>query len=191
MAILPPGLEAGEEKSPVSKQPSLRHMPQVPPQRQVSAEKWSQMAAELLRIEALRNPRLALECADKALEINPRFPFAYLNRGSAHMMLELPQEAIKDYSQAIRLAPQLSQAHFNRALAYEALGQYETAAADFTTVIALNPKDAEARVGRAAANFDLGKDGIACKDLQKACELGLCPPLEQARKKNLCPENNH
>ena len=194
--IFSSGLGFGEQaaQNPESEgppNPPLRQAPEKAPDKSVSAEKWSQMAAELLRIKELRNPTLALECANKAISINPAYPPAYLNRGSAYMILGQPQNALTDYNQAIRLAPALSQAHFNRALAYEALGQYQEAARDFTTVIALDPTETEALVRRSAAFFDLHQDGQACKDLEKACQLGRCAPLEQARQNQLCPKNNH
>lgn len=180
-----PGAAAAAPSAP------LRHTPEKAPKKSVSAEKWSQMAAELLRIKELRNPKLALECADKALSINPSYPPAYLNRGSAYMMLGQPEKALADFDQTVKLNPGLSQAYFNRALACEALGRYRDATDNYTVVIESNPNDAEAYVRRGAAFFDLLEDAQACKDLEKACQLGLCAPLEQARENQLCPKNNH
>ncbi|MBI9076612.1 MAG: tetratricopeptide repeat protein [Desulfatibacillum sp.] len=192
MPCLAPAAEQSQEITTGDPSPPLlRHAPENVQARSVSAEKWSQMAAELLRIEELRNPRLALECADRSLKIDPAYPFAYLNRGSAYMMLDQPREALADYTEAIRLAPGLSQAYFNRAVAHEALNQYQEAVKDFTVVLGLDSKETEALVRRAAAFFELLQDGLACKDLEKACQLGLCSPLDQAREHQLCPKNNH
>ena len=54
----------------------------------------------------------------KAIEIDPKYVFAYLNRGLAYQDLKMYKEAIADYTEAIELDPNETDAYNHREEAY-------------------------------------------------------------------------
>jgi len=67
-----------------------------------------------------------------AIEINPGFAQAYLDRGILYWReLDHPRRAVIDLSTAFNLNPDLSEARFNRAIAYQQLREYENALNEF------------------------------------------------------------
>ncbi|MFQ6121285.1 MAG: tetratricopeptide repeat protein, partial [Methanosarcinales archaeon] len=60
----------------------------------------------------------AIECYDKALELNPEYAKAYNNRGNAYYYKGELDLAIEDYNKAIKLNPDLAEAYNNRGNAY-------------------------------------------------------------------------
>jgi tetratricopeptide (TPR) repeat protein len=93
----------------------------------------------------------AIECYDKAIELDPNLAEAYNNRGVAYRALRLYESAIEDCNKAIELDPNLAEAYNNRGLAYCALNQYEKAIEDFNKAIELNPNYAIAYNNRERA----------------------------------------
>jgi len=63
----------------------------------------------------------AIECFDKAIELNPNFAWAYNNRGTAHYYLKEYEKAVEDYNKAIELDPKDTRAYDNRELALSKL----------------------------------------------------------------------
>jgi tetratricopeptide (TPR) repeat protein len=63
------------------------------------------------------------------------------------------------------------------------MDRYEDAAADFTKAIDLDPTQINAYAGRGKVEIKLGLTGDACKDLQKAQEMG-ATDLEELIKEN-------
>ena len=58
--------------------------------------------------------RVAIADLDKALELDPKFALAYMNRGNAKIELKQYTEAIADYDKAIELEPNFAPAYTNR-----------------------------------------------------------------------------
>lgn len=61
---------------------------------------------------------LILKDLDKAIELSPRFAYAYYNRGNIYFAQGRIEAAIADYTQALHLQPDMADAYFNRGLAY-------------------------------------------------------------------------
>ena len=59
-----------------------------------------------------------LQDLTRAIELSPRFEYAYYNRANLYFVLENIDEAIADYNEAIRLQPDMANAYFNRGLAH-------------------------------------------------------------------------
>lgn len=57
-----------------------------------------------------------------AIEINPQYAAAYLNRGNARTLLRVYQEAIEDYDRAIEINPLYADAYYNRGSTKDDLG---------------------------------------------------------------------
>ena len=74
-----------------------------------------------------------LDDLDKAIELAPKFAYAYYNRAIVHLSLGQKEKALQDYSQAITLGSTLlPEAYFNRGLLLLSMGQKDKAIADLS-----------------------------------------------------------
>ena len=80
----------------------------------------------------------------EAIRLDPKYAYAYNNRGSAYYHKHDENRAIADYSEAIRLDPKYAQAYFNRGVANLYAGRLPKALADLEQSTELNPKYAYA-----------------------------------------------
>ncbi|HID19571.1 MAG TPA: tetratricopeptide repeat protein, partial [Methanophagales archaeon] len=69
----------------------------------------------------------AIECFNKAIELDPNYARAYYNRGNAYYYLKQYERAIEDYNKTLELDPNYAYAYNNRGNAYSDLMQYERA----------------------------------------------------------------
>jgi TPR repeat protein len=111
----------------------------------------------------------AVSYMTSAIEINPKYPDAYnergltydalgqfdraiadYNRGKSYQVAGDLNQAIVDYSSSIRLEPS-SDAYGNRGDAFDKAGDVDAAIRDYTEAIRLNPNDAVAYYNRAKA----------------------------------------
>jgi PGF-CTERM protein len=113
----------------------------------------------------------AIECFNKAIELNSNLAEAYYNRGISYYNLKQYERVIEDYNKAIELNPDYAEAYHNRGLAYKDLGQYERAIEDFNKTIELNPNYAKTYYNRALTYYDLKQYERAIEDYNKAIEL--------------------
>jgi tetratricopeptide (TPR) repeat protein len=75
---------------------------------------------------------LAVDDFTRAIELDPGYVEAYLNRGVLYWReLRNAYRAIRDMTRVLELAPQRAEAFFNRAIAYQMRGEHEQAIADF------------------------------------------------------------
>lgn len=68
---------------------------------------------------------LMMQDLNRAIELSPRFGYAYYNRGNLHFAQDNIDKAISDYNEAIRLQPDFADAYFNRGLALIKAGREE------------------------------------------------------------------
>jgi tetratricopeptide (TPR) repeat protein len=127
----------------------------------------------------------ALEDYTKAIFLQPDHFLAYYNRGSVYAKLGQYQRAIKDFNKGLSLQPHYS-VYNSRGFAYAQLGQYQRAIEDFNTAIGLKPDYAKAYINRALAYFNQKNIFSGCCNARKACALGNCKILEDAKGKGLC-----
>ena len=113
----------------------------------------------------------AIECYNKALNLNPRMTTAYFNRGICYSAAGELDQAITDYSRAIELTPEDADAYFQRGYAYGELGEYELAIQDCTKAIELNPENADAYFCRGYAHSNQGNYGLAIQDFSQSIDL--------------------
>ena len=73
----------------------------------------------------------------KAIEIYPRFTYAYYNRGFVKHELQDYQGAIDDYTKAIELNPELYQPYTNRGITLELIGNLKDACRDWKKAVDL------------------------------------------------------
>src|SRR5262249_23878831 len=67
---------------------------------------------------------------DQAIQLDPRYVFAYNNRGNLYQNKGELDRAIADFSQAIEIQPNFAQALYARILAYQIKGEIDRAIAD-------------------------------------------------------------
>ena len=127
----------------------------------------------------------ALDYYNEAIRIRPDYADAYYNRGLVHAKLNQYQMAMDSYNQAIRLKPS-AQAYNNRGNIYNRTGQYKLAIEDYSNAIKLERNYPWFYINRSSAYFGQGNNKLGCQDAQKACDLGNCNKLEEAKSKGLC-----
>ena len=81
-----------------------------------------------------------LKYYDKAINENPDYTDAYINRGLVKNELKDYEGSIKDYDKAIELDSKCSLAYNNRGYTKQKMGDNEGALADYNKAILLNPK---------------------------------------------------
>jgi len=113
----------------------------------------------------------AIECYNRALELDPHLSVAYNNRGRAYGDLGQYDKALADCNRAIELNSNLAVAYNNRGALYGKLEQYKKALVDFEKAIELNPNSALSYNNRGFAYYRLGRRDEALSDYNKAIEL--------------------
>jgi serine/threonine-protein kinase len=113
----------------------------------------------------------ALACIGKALELDPRYAIAHLNRGVILSAKGHVDEAIACYRQALALDPGLAQAHNNLGLISRRQGKLDEAIACFRQALERQPRFAPAHenLGRALKARGQPDEAIAC--FRKALEF--------------------
>ena len=95
-------------------------------------------------------------------------------------------QAIENFNKAIIFNPKDIESYKNRGKIYLKLWRYNLAINDFNKAIKLNPNDTVSYFNRGIAYFRQDNDELGCRDAQKACVLGDCRLLEQARSDKYC-----
>lgn len=97
------------------------------------------------------------------------------------------RQAIKNFDQAVILNRHDVQAYINRGNIYLKICNYRQAIEDFNTALRLKPDSAAAYYSRGLAYFRQDDDTSGCRDAQKACTLGNCKLVKQAKAEGYCP----
>ncbi len=111
----------------------------------------------------------------RAIELNPKYASAYLNRGNARMDRD-PAGALQDYEAAIRIIPDYADAFANRGLAKFALGDHDGGVADLDRALQLDQGHYRALVNRAVARIKKRDFKTAREDLDKAIRMSPAEP---------------
>jgi tetratricopeptide (TPR) repeat protein len=109
---------------------------------------------------------------NNALELNPQYVEAYVNRGNAYEAMGVHKDAIRDYNRAIELDPNYSGAYMNKGVVYARMGQYDQAISNISRGIDIDPKNGEMYFNRAVAYFYKHEYDKAWDDVNKAESLG-------------------
>jgi protein O-mannosyl-transferase len=128
----------------------------------------------------------AIEDYNQAVRLEPERAETYNNRGIAYYKLGNYQQAIEDCNEAIRLKTDYADAFYNRGNAYNYLGQYQRAIRDYNEAIRLQPNDVKYYQNRGIAYLKQNETESGCRDVQKACALGNCKTLEEAKRGGFC-----
>ncbi len=106
----------------------------------------------------------SLSLWSRELEIYPKVPRAFNQRGVAYMELGDYAQAIDDLNNAIRLDSGIPRFYYNRANAYSAVGDYRSAIDDYSKAISLKPDYALAYFNRGTAYGRLTRYNEALDD---------------------------
>lgn len=106
-----------------------------------------------------------------ALERDPDYAPAYVNRGFAHAAQRNDPLATDDYNRALELDETLVPAYNNRGLLYTTQGNFGLAITDFTLALTLAPDDPVAYHNRGVVHAIEGSYDLALEDLQQAAAL--------------------
>jgi tetratricopeptide (TPR) repeat protein len=128
----------------------------------------------------------SIELFKQALQVTEANYKAHANLGLALFNEGKIEEAIDHYNQAIRIEPNYNQAYYNRGTIYTKLGQYQRAIKDYNEAIRIKPDYSISYNNRGAAYLLQGNNALGCRDVQKACELGICKTLEAAKSNGIC-----
>jgi Flp pilus assembly protein TadD len=122
--------------------------------------------------------RAALAVFTKAIQLNPKYSYAYFMRAIAYLQVGEFQKSLADSNQAIALKPDYVPAYYNRAiLKADKLNDPQGALADYNKAITLDPDYAEAYNNRGLLKANkLNDPQGALADYNKA--IALKPDIE-------------
>lgn len=123
---------------------------------------------------------------NEAIRLRKYFAYTYYNRGVVYAKQGLYSQAMEDFNEALRLKPDFVEAYNYRGIVYYQSEKYSQAVENFSEAIRLRPGDGSFYNNRGAAYFYQGNNGHGCPDAHKACALGDCRLVEQARSMDLC-----
>ena len=152
-----------------------------------TAADWTAKEKALWDGQKYTNPEKAIEYLDKAIKLQPNNPELYNKKGTAYYNMGQYQHTIEMTSEAIRLMPKYFLAYNNRGNSFANLGQFQKAIEDYNQVISLKPDFSVAYDSRGTIHLLTGNKDMGCRDVKKACELGNCRKMEEARSKGYCP----
>ncbi len=107
----------------------------------------------------------------KAIELNPKPGYYYIQRGRAYLNKKEYNKAIADLDKAVEAIPNSFAAYNLRGLAYDGLDKQAQAMAEFNKAISLNPAYAEAYSNRGAVFYENKEYDKALHDYDKAISL--------------------
>jgi Tfp pilus assembly protein PilF len=113
----------------------------------------------------------SLELLSQILDEDPNHKLAIVTRGTAHLKLNMAEEAIADFDRAISLDPSYHRAFHMRGVVRERQGDNEGALADFNKAIELNPEYGAAYYSRATLYAKMGQDDFATEDIETVTHL--------------------
>ncbi len=107
----------------------------------------------------------------RAINIDPNFALAYVNRGFAWTTMGRFDKAIADYTKAIEKDPEFAIAYNNRCEAWKVEDELDKAITDCSSAIYFNPTLAPAYYNRSLALEAKGEFDKAIADIAKAAAL--------------------
>ncbi|MBW4624966.1 MAG: tetratricopeptide repeat protein [Brasilonema octagenarum HA4186-MV1] len=107
----------------------------------------------------------------EAIRLNPKYAYAYNDRGIVRYYLGDLQAAIADFNQAIKINPNYANAYAGRSFARYKLKDFQGAIADCNQAIKINPNLALAYISRGAVRYDSGDFQAAIADFNQAIKI--------------------
>jgi len=108
----------------------------------------------------------------QAININPSFGMAYVNRAIAYKYLDKIQESFNDLAKALELDPINTQALYNRGYMFGQQSKFEESKSHMDAILKIEPQSGKALYVRGMAKINMKDNEGACKDWKRAIELG-------------------
>ena len=121
----------------------------------------------------------AIKELTRSLEISPRYPETYYNRGLIHGMKDRWEQAIADFNRALELNPRYAYAYNDRGKIYLRQGKYDRALSDFNRVTEIEPRDWTGYFHKAIAFENLGRNKEAGEAYKTALQYAPSRPDPQ------------
>jgi tetratricopeptide (TPR) repeat protein len=117
---------------------------------------------------------LALSDLDRAIELGANEE-AYNDRGVVYLQTGRYDEAISDFTAAVERGAEPGRFLHNRGMAYAASGRYSEALDDYAAALREDPEALNTHIARGKLYMEaFGDRAAACRDWQRACQLGDC-----------------
>jgi tetratricopeptide (TPR) repeat protein len=115
----------------------------------------------------------AIASYTKALELDPAYYEAYINRGYVYLLQKKYSKALADYNRALEFGEILT-AYSGRGDTYYESGEYNKAIEDYKTVLQINPSDAHAYCFLSLSYFEIEKyqDSIDAAEASRKIDAG-------------------
>lgn len=113
----------------------------------------------------------AVNTYSRAIEIQPNYAEAYLNRGLGYLELQKFAESLRDFNTCLGLDENLYETYFARAYLNSYINNYEDAITDYNKYISLMPDDARGYVNRGNVRGLMEDPLGAIDDFTTAIEL--------------------
>jgi len=139
------------------------------------AEAWYNKGIILDDLDRLQE---AIDCYDRALEINPMDASIWYKKGAALNKLGEYQDAIGCYDRALEINPRLAKAWYNKGAALYDLVKHQEALSCYDMALEINPRYAEAWYNKGVTLGNLGKLQEALDAFQNLIKIG---PPEDAK----------
>ncbi|MDR0754393.1 MAG: tetratricopeptide repeat protein [Prevotellaceae bacterium] len=120
----------------------------------------------------LENYTEAIECWQKAIDINPNDAVAYYNMGNAYDELGNYTEAIACYQKSLDIDPTAARVYNNMGYSYAGLENYTEAISCWQKAVDIDPTDALSYNNMGSAYYKLGNHTEAIDCYKKAAQLG-------------------
>ena len=121
--------------------------------------------------ETIKNNEQALSDFNKAININPKFYYAYNNRGLIYLEQKQYELALIDFNKAIELKPNFAHTYNNRGLLFFNQGNYDLAIADYNKCIELDPNYSISYCNRGLVYAKKGLFDLALIEYKKSIEF--------------------
>lgn len=119
----------------------------------------------------LRRYEDAMSNLERAVQIDPKYPEAWLERGKALEKLQKYEEALRSYDEAVKLQSDYSEAWYNRAIMLSELKRYEEALISLNKAVKYQPNYPEAYYFRGILLDKMQRDEEALSSLDKSLEI--------------------
>ncbi len=139
-----------------------------PEQKELVDWEW---AIKGFSLDSLGRFEEAIDCYDKALEIDPKCAIAWNNKGRTLESLGHFDESIKCYSKALEINPQYDEAWYGKGNGLHSLGRFEDAIVCYDKTLKINPQYTAAWTNKGGNLAELRRfeEAIICYD--KALEM--------------------
>ena len=107
----------------------------------------------------------------KAIEVDPKYEYAYLQRAEEFRKEQKYPEAVADYDAALKLKLSAEAFHKKAVILHFCLKQPAASLPAYSASIAIDPYDAEVYESRGVAESELAQYDKALKDLTRAIEI--------------------